>query len=97
MSYFNISIDCSNTLLIFFSHRSRLPSKESLEGAMTHYHIRWANSKLDWEAFETAQEAKAAAELLRRPNENYVIEELDGNCQRCNKLATAKATLKSAR
>ena len=34
---------------------------------MVHYHIRWGNSKLDWEAFQTETEAKAVAELLKRP------------------------------
>lgn len=60
---------------------------------MLHYHIRWANSKLDWEAFQSEEEAKALAELLKHPHENYVIEVLDGDCQRCNRLANAKATI----
>ena len=60
---------------------------------MVHYHIRWANSKLDWEAFQSEQEAKALAELLKRPDENYVIETLNGDCQSCNRLAQAKATI----
>lgn len=61
---------------------------------MVHYHIRWANLKLDWEAFKTEQEAKASAELLKHSGENYLIEELDGDCQRCTKLAKAKLTLR---
>lgn len=52
---------------------------------MNHYHIRWDNSKLDWEAFQTEEEAKAAAERLKRAGENYAIEELDGDCQRCKR------------
>ena len=60
---------------------------------MIHYHICWANSKLDWEAFQSEEEAKVTAELLKRPDENYVIEALDGDCQRCNRLAEAKATI----
>ena len=62
---------------------------------MDHYHIRWANSKFDWEAFQTEEEARALAELLKRPDEKYVIEKLDGDCQSCDRLSKAKATLKS--
>ena len=57
---------------------------------MNHYHIRWDNSKVDWEAFQTEEEAKAAAERLKRTDENYVIEKLNGDCQRCNQI-TLKA------
>lgn len=64
---------------------------------MTHYHIRWENLKLDWEAFQTKEEAKAVAELIKRPYENYVIEELNGDCQRCHRLARAQATLNPTR
>lgn len=53
---------------------------------MNHYHILWSNSKLDWEAFHTEEEAKAAAERLKRTGENYVVEKLDGDCQRCNEF-----------
>jgi len=53
---------------------------------MIHYHIRWANSKLDWDVFQTAEEAKTTAERLRLPGENYVIEERDGDCQNCKTL-----------
>lgn len=50
---------------------------------MTHYHICFADSKIDWQAFKTKEEAVAEAEHLKRPNENYSIEERDGNCERC--------------
>jgi hypothetical protein len=53
---------------------------------VNHYHIRWADSKLDWEAFVTEDEARAQAERLKRPGESYVIEQTDGDCQRCRKL-----------
>jgi hypothetical protein len=62
---------------------------------MGHYHIRWANSKLDWEAFQTEEEAKALAEFIKRPGEHYTIEQLDGDCQSCERLAEAKAALRS--
>jgi hypothetical protein len=54
--------------------------------AMSHYHIRWSNSKLDWEAFSTSEEAQAQAEQLVRVGESYVIELLDGDCPRCSSL-----------
>jgi hypothetical protein len=53
---------------------------------MNHYHIRWANSKIDWQAFQTRDEAVAEAERLKRVNESYDIEERDDNCERCQKL-----------
>lgn len=53
---------------------------------MTHYHIRWADSKIDWQGFPTKDEAVVEAERLRRVDENYSIEEYDGNCERCQRL-----------
>jgi hypothetical protein len=53
---------------------------------MKHYHIRWANSNLDWEAFRTEEEANARAEQLKRPGEVYVIEQAEAGCQRCTNL-----------
>jgi hypothetical protein len=53
---------------------------------MNHYHIRWTNSELDWEAFPTREEAKTEAERLKRMDESYTIEELNGDCQRCNNI-----------
>ena len=54
---------------------------------MPHYHIRWSNSKLDWESFPTVEEAQAQAEQLARVGESYVLELLDGDCPRCSSLA----------
>jgi len=53
---------------------------------MPHYHIRWSNSKLDWEVFSTSDEAQAQAEQLVRVGESYVIEQVDGDCPRCSSL-----------
>jgi hypothetical protein len=53
---------------------------------MIHYHIRWADSKLDWEAFQTEEVAKAAAEELKRPGEGYAIEKSDGDCRNCKQV-----------
>ena len=56
---------------------------------MTHYHIRWADSKIDWQAFPTKDEAVADAERLKQVDESYSIEEHDGNCERCQRLNDA--------
>jgi hypothetical protein len=53
---------------------------------MNHFHILWANSDLDWEPFPTEEEAKVAAEQLKRLDENYVIEKRGGDCPRCAEL-----------
>lgn len=50
---------------------------------MNHYHIRWADSKIDWQAFQTKDEAVAEAERLKRLEEKYDIVELNGHCERC--------------
>ena len=54
---------------------------------MNHYHIRWADSKIDWQAFQTKEEAVAEAERLKRLNETYTIEERNGDCERCLRLS----------
>ena len=53
---------------------------------MNHYHIRWPDSKIDWQAFPTKDEAVVEAEPLKRLDEDYTIEETDGNCERCQRL-----------
>ncbi|HEY7099553.1 MAG TPA: hypothetical protein VH437_22705 [Terriglobales bacterium] len=59
---------------------------------MIHFHIRWASSKLDWEAFQTREEAIEQANELMRPGETYVIAEFDGACPRCKSLASTDNT-----
>jgi hypothetical protein len=52
-----------------------------------HYHIRWANSKLDWERFNTRQEAEQAARQLARPGETFTLEHVDDKtCMPCLKI-----------
>jgi hypothetical protein len=52
-----------------------------------HYHIRWSDSKLDWERFSTPQEAEQAARHLARPGETFTLEHVDDNtCGQCLKL-----------
>jgi hypothetical protein len=55
---------------------------------MTHFHIRWSKpasktASLDWERFDTQEEAEASAKQLVLPGETYSIEELDRACPRC--------------
>jgi len=59
-----------------------------------HYHIRWSDSKLDWEAFRSQQEAETEAKQLVRAGESYTIEQFDGKCPRCvNGLKTSNTVL----
>jgi hypothetical protein len=61
---------------------------------MTHYHIRWSGKDLlDWQRFNTPEEAKARARQLVRLGETYTIEEHEDNaCPRCNPAPNAKST-----
>lgn len=63
---------------------------------MNHYHIRWVNSNLDWQAFQTEDHAKEEAERLKHPNEQYVIEAHDGDCPRCKDIQS-KTLVRSKR
>jgi hypothetical protein len=62
---------------------------------MNHYHIRWASSKIDWQAFRNKDEAVVEAERLKRPEENYSIEERDNNCETCQWLIPNIRTAKT--
>jgi hypothetical protein len=57
---------------------------------MLHYHIRWSNGKLDWEAFDEEAKAKSSAENLVMQGESYTIEAFDGNCSECGILGQAR-------
>jgi len=54
---------------------------------VNHYHIRWGNSKVDWEAFQTEEQAKASAEKLKGPDETYTVDLCRSTCQMCAKAA----------
>jgi hypothetical protein len=53
---------------------------------MNHYHIQWRDSKLDWQAFQTQEEAEREAERLKRPGEKYSVVQQDGGCPRCSDI-----------
>jgi hypothetical protein len=53
-----------------------------------HYHIRWSNSKLDWQGFRTREEAVQAARQLARPGESFTLEHVeDETCMPCLKIS----------
>jgi hypothetical protein len=54
---------------------------------MSHFHILWSNSKLDWERFDSREEARRGAEVLVRLGETYTIEQFDDDCPRCRQFA----------
>jgi hypothetical protein len=54
-----------------------------------HYHIRWSDSKVDWQAFASPTEANASAEKLARPGEGYAVEKFEGMCWRCAQFMEA--------
>lgn len=52
-----------------------------------HYHIRWSDSKLDWERASTREEAEQAAKQLVRPGETFTLEYIDDvTCMQCLKM-----------
>lgn len=52
-----------------------------------HYHIRWlSDSSLDWKPFRTDEEATKIAERIKKPNEGYVVERRDEECERCKEF-----------
>jgi len=50
---------------------------------VVHYHIRWSDSKIDWQVFTTSEEAQVEAVRLVRPGETYTIDEFGDECPQC--------------
>ena len=49
-----------------------------------HFHIRWSASKrLDWECFDTYEEAEKRALELLHIGERFAIEEVPAQCSAC--------------
>jgi hypothetical protein len=42
-----------------------------------HFHIRWHGQTLDWECFESREEAEERAAFLKRDGETFAIEEVN--------------------
>jgi hypothetical protein len=62
------------------------------DASVIHFHIRWSNSKFDWEAFQNQTEADKAAKQLVRPGESFTIEQFDGECPQCQALQGKRQT-----
>ena len=46
-----------------------------------HFHIQWMGKEnLDWECFETPEEARKRAVELSRPGEAFTIKEVSAKC-----------------
>jgi hypothetical protein len=56
----------------------------------THFHILWSQFTLDWERFDTREEAEERAEYLVRDGETYTVEAFDGTCARCGEYKLAR-------
>ena len=56
-----------------------------------HYHIRWSgDTRVDWDRFTTAEEAKCCADQMVRSGEDYAVEKFDDDCVRCEELRRSK-------
>jgi hypothetical protein len=62
-----------------------------------HYHIRWSDTKVDWQAFGSPAEADASAENLARPGETYTVEKFEGTCWRCAQFMEAYRQMRTQR
>jgi len=50
---------------------------------MVHYHICWSDSKIDWQVFNTLEDAEIEAARLVRPGETYTIDKFGEECPQC--------------
>jgi hypothetical protein len=66
--------------------------------AKSHYHIQWSGrSSVDWQRFETAQEAGRLADELVGPDESYTIKEFtEDACPACERNRAQAKSLLSA-
>jgi len=62
---------------------------------MVHYHICWSESNLDWQAFNTMEEAQMEAERLVRRGETYKIKIFGQDCPRCQVVSSFKTQTRS--
>lgn len=60
-----------------------------------HFHIRWDSGRLDWEPFNSREEAEQRAKEIVLSKETYSVEHFDSKCELCKawraKLAQAKS------
>jgi hypothetical protein len=69
---------------------------EHSEANATHFHIHWSGKEtLDWEPFNTREEAeRRAAEIVQR-DEEYTVEEHGQDCPQCNEWFEQKLAMLS--
>lgn len=48
-----------------------------------HFHIRWDSGRIDWEPFNSREEADRRAKEIVLTREIYSIDEFDSKCQLC--------------
>jgi hypothetical protein len=46
----------------------------------SHFHIRWNETTLDWECFNTREEAEERASFLKLDGETFAVEEVHSQC-----------------
>ncbi len=55
-----------------------------------HFHIHWnKNDRLDWEAFDSHNEALSRALEIARPGEMFTIEDVSAECLICGAKASS--------
>ena len=52
-----------------------------------HFHIRWQGKTLDWECFESREDAEERAASLKRESETFTIEEVNACSERAKLVA----------
>ena len=57
----------------------------------SHFHIRWNKTTLDWECFNTREEAMERASFLKLAGETFVIEEVHSECPLRAKTAARRS------
>jgi hypothetical protein len=45
-----------------------------------HFHIRWNGTTLDWECFDSREEAIERASFLKHEGESFTVEEVTTEC-----------------
>src|SRR5262245_40256332 len=59
-------------------------TEAAMASARQHFHIQWSSKDhLDWEAFNSIEEARIVAEGLARPGETYAISPAGDGCASC--------------
>lgn len=59
-----------------------------------HFHIRWDSGRIDWERFNSREEAEQRAQEIVLSRETYSIEQFDDSCEHCK---TWRAKLRRAK